>query len=742
MADLVKSLAEIFSNKIFCIPDYQRGYAWEKQQWDDFILDLELLPENKNHFFGTLTIKSTGVKKMMDEEGRAYISFDIIDGQQRLTTAIIFLQAIHDELLKVKEYKQLANGLKEMYLANLDLNQQPFTKLKLNPDCHEFFEEAVLGFSRDVQGPKIRSHQLLQGSFFHFRNYLKMQQERLKGEYLNWLQNLYFKITQQLTMIVYEVDDIQEAGIIFETMNDRGRSLSELDKVKNYLLYISSKLDLPSDSGLVERINSTWSHIFKELMSAGLSSTNYEDQLLRAHWLTIYNPDATLWKQSRSIKDQFNLKTCVGKHNELLQDLREYLETLRNVATAYSDLYRPERSNAYNDITDTKLREQIIFFSTKLSRLGSRAGFHPILLAARLKGADGGKTYLEIVKLCEAFEFRAYRLMEHSSRKGQSRLFHLGFDFFHDRNFGKLKNGILDTLLDLCSDKDFIQDLQEDRDYYHWDGIKYFLYEYEQFLAEQAGKKIEMPWEVLIETDKKDTIEHILPQTPVDKYWTSRFSEDEQNTWTNDIGNLTLTYDNSPMLNKPFRKGKKAKDDKLYYYKESNLFTEKEVSKFDEWNVESIQSRRNRIVNWAIKRWNVETPPAILTLPIISVSDMGKIERRNIYRKRFLNKAKANGNYEEFLALLEVLERFPLYCYLNPKYQGISFTLLNKRTTWVMWLGPDLYFSVETSRLAKLIGVSRDTIEENLEINSKRVPKDRVEDLIACLENILSMIKK
>jgi hypothetical protein len=380
MADLVKSLSEIFSNRVFYIPDYQRGYAWDEKQWNDFTQDLELLPEDKNHFFGTLTIKATCAKKIMDEEGRAYIPFEVIDGQQRLTTTIIFLQAIHDELLNFREFKPLANGLKEMYLANLDLSRQPFTKLRLNRDCRDFFEESILGFNRDVQGPTIRSHELLQGSLSYYKNYLKTQHLSMKDEYPQWLKNLLFKITQHLSMIVYEVDDVQDAGIIFETMNDRGRSLSELDKVKNYLLYISSKLDLPSDPDLVERINRTWTHIFEKLMSADLASIANEDQLLRAHWLTIYNPDATQWKQSRSIKELFDLKAYTGQHNQLLQDLRDYLDTLRSAATAYSDLYCPEHPDAFNDVTDAKLRASILSFSVKFARLGSRATFdrHPL----------------------------------------------------------------------------------------------------------------------------------------------------------------------------------------------------------------------------------------------------------------------------------------------------------------------------------------------------------------------------
>lgn len=56
MPNLVNTLDEIFANRMFRIPDYQRGYAWEQQQWADLIQDLELLPAGRNHFTGTLVL--------------------------------------------------------------------------------------------------------------------------------------------------------------------------------------------------------------------------------------------------------------------------------------------------------------------------------------------------------------------------------------------------------------------------------------------------------------------------------------------------------------------------------------------------------------------------------------------------------------------------------------------------------------------------------------------------------------
>ena len=70
MADLVQSLSEIFSNRVFTIPNYQRGDAWDKKQWNDLTQDLERLPENRHHFTGTLILRALGDGKLIDEEGR------------------------------------------------------------------------------------------------------------------------------------------------------------------------------------------------------------------------------------------------------------------------------------------------------------------------------------------------------------------------------------------------------------------------------------------------------------------------------------------------------------------------------------------------------------------------------------------------------------------------------------------------------------------------------------------------
>ncbi len=76
--------------------------------------------------------------------------------------------------------------------------------------------------------------------------------------------------------------------------------------------------------------------------------------------------------------------------------------------------------------------------------------------------------------------------------------------------------------------------------------------------------------------------------------------------YTHDIGNLCLTYHNSSYGNKPFPEKKGQDDPDKPSYANSNLFQERRLSYFNDWNIKELQKRRNEIVNWALRRWHVD----------------------------------------------------------------------------------------------------------------------------------------
>ena len=72
---------KIFKDSFFRVPDYQRGYSWQQLQREELLEDIELLPENKPHYTGTLVLYSiNGTVKIIDKQGDSYELLDIVDG--------------------------------------------------------------------------------------------------------------------------------------------------------------------------------------------------------------------------------------------------------------------------------------------------------------------------------------------------------------------------------------------------------------------------------------------------------------------------------------------------------------------------------------------------------------------------------------------------------------------------------------------------------------------------------------
>ncbi len=646
------TITQVFSEKLFRVPDYQRGYAWEIQQCQEFVEDLELLEPEKTHFLGTLILHRHDSEKIIDRSGNAYAEYDIVDGQQRLTTVVILLQTIGRFMEDFDDLRDLADGLKKRYLIGVDRNKQPLPKLTLNEDSRTYFRQVILSQGPHIQGPTIRSHQRLSEAQAYFRDYLKSQQLTLKEDFANWLEALYLKLIQKLNLMVYIVEQEADAGVIFETMNNRGKPITELEKVKNYLLYLAGKLHLSSEHTLVATINQTWKHIFESLMTTGLGSQENEDQLLRAHWLMAYDPRPANWAGSRSIKEQFNLRRYQQRHESLLEQLHHYLDTLYSAATAYCDIIRPKRAGAFQNFQSQPIQREIIKAATKLARVGSLASFLPLLMGLRIQHATDGQNYLETVQLCEKYAFRVYRWLRLRSNAGQSRLFRLGNQvFLRQVDLPQMKNRVAQLILSYAPDGQFEAAFaEEEANWYQWTGLKYYLYEYESHLAAQKGVPVKMPYEEIAR--KQDTIEHILPQTK-DKqgYWRKRFPRNEYARWLNDIGNLSLTYTNTELGNRPFIGQGKVRG-KRDFYEESVLLMEKELAKLEDWTITNLQTRREKIKTWTLARWHVEKPDLMPD----EDNDENELDEADI-KLVFTRRPVSRGQQQLFKALYDAGER-------------------------------------------------------------------------------------
>jgi Protein of unknown function DUF262/Protein of unknown function (DUF1524) len=614
----VLNVEELFSGRLFVVPDYQRGYSWEQRQWNEFLEDIEMLPEHKDHFTGTVVLhETTSGSPPIDEAGKRYSYFNIVDGQQRLTTIVLLLNAIRYEIQAFSRLATLTSGVANSYLFVNDLNGERIHKLTLNRDCQTFFVNNILADPPGPEGPVIASHQRLRDAKRHFRTYLTRRRSAASSDDPAWLVQLHDKVTHRLRLSLYIVDEASDVGVIFEVMNNRGKPLSELEKVKNYLLYVGSKLNLAPHT-LADNVNQTWTNVFERLMAGDLSSSKEEDQLLRMHWLMAYDYRSRNFEGSNSIKARFRLRDYQDQHKELLAQLQRYSKTLDQATVAYSDIMNPRRTEAFSVFTSTpSLRNEIIVASEKLERINVVATFLPLLMAMRLRFPEEGQKYLEVVRLCEVFAFRVYRLLQRRADAGQKTIFRVANELFADAvPFEEAMRQLRSALLGYCSNHSLAERFQlreQDNNWYIWPGLKYLLYEYEEHLARHHT--VQLPWHAVAKRPAEQTIEHILPQSPSDPYWTARFDEEALRCFQHDIGNLCLTVDNSEYGNRPFPEKKGRAGSGAACYSNSNLFQERELAAVDDWTVDSIKNRREKLVQWAIARWHVDETDATPLAP-------------------------------------------------------------------------------------------------------------------------------
>ncbi len=395
-------------------------------------------------------------------------------------------------------------------------------------------------------------------------------------------------------------------GVIFEVMNNRGKPLSELEKVKNYLLYVASKLNVENHR-LADEINAAWAEVFQRLMAAGLTTADFEDRLLRAHWLTAYDPARKGWAGSKSVKSKFDLRVNHRKHKVLLRQISDYVRSLMDSVLVFAEIFTPQLGNTFSAYPDNR-RLEIRSWATKLTRTGALSTFLPILMATRLRSPTNVDSYLEALRLCELYAFRVYRWGSRRADAGQTRLFRLGFDLFHrNTTLAEISREMRAMTLAYCPDRAFEEGFEaaDDNNFYAWPGLRYFLYEYEEHLAK--GRGVKMTWEDLQTTDPEKTIEHVLPQTATEKYWTKRFDHTERKRLGHHIGNLTLTFDNSAYSNKAFPEKRGELKTEGACYTNSSIFMERRIARdFEDWTPEAVLKRGRQIKQWALERWKVD----------------------------------------------------------------------------------------------------------------------------------------
>lgn len=613
------SLNDIFVQRLLRIPDYQRGYAWREYELEDFWEDLLQLDDKRIHYTGVITLEPVNEKIWSrwdnDEwliEGVGYKPFYVVDGQQRLTTSMILLQAIIESVSSDSQlnYQSVENIQKKYILFPADDGQRRsfiFGYEKDNPS-DEFLKTRIFGvYSHSNQ----HQETLYTQNLLFAKSYFK---ERLEKLSVDEIARLYKKLTQKLKFNLYEIDEEIDVFVTFETMNNRGKPLSHLELLKNRLIYLSTLFkDHAGRDVLRKNINDAWKTMY-EYLGKNPEAPLSDNLFLRNHW-TMY------FKYSRQKGDDY-IKFLLGekftaknvthpvKESDRLSvaEINEYVTSLQLSIRAWFYIHNPYFPlPEFNDDNNKMLLD-------RLHRLSFRA-FRPLLLAAYVSKqpiADINK----LLVVAERFNFTLFTLSQRRANTGDTELFSMARDLLtHSITLDSVTSAVEDWIIKYYDPKRFMSHIVEKYElglegFFRWDGLRYFLFEYEHWLRSR-GKQYsdKLSWKSLT-ASKRDsvTVEHILPQTPTAEYWTTRFGQfDEKQLGflSHSIGNLVplSRAKNSSLQNDSFDL-KKNNGNGVGYYNGSA--SENEVALNDEWLPSSILHRGLDLLQFMEERWDIE----------------------------------------------------------------------------------------------------------------------------------------
>ncbi len=620
--EYLKSLSSVYTDRLFFIPDYQRAYAWEKTHRQDMLDDLADLGEVRKqrpgsiHFTGTIVVKKEAFKGQAVRSLKAseYFWHEIIDGQQRLTTISILLFAIAQELKKTgTEGEATADEI----IAKFIMLSPQEPKLRLNGESAQlYYLQSIIRSTQMVQTSAAERN--MKDAFCEFSSYLSDKTAGFTNiEKQKWLEYMATLITAGMGFILYEVNTHHEVSVIFETMNGRGKDLTQFEKVKNLLMYLAARTPgIDEDSQLrpfTERVNANWKYVLDRLEEAETESEANEDQYLRFSWVLF--PKAFWFDASR--KDAtFDIHRAIkesAKDARYQTNPQEWLDSfvvnLNTNVVLYRDIVNPHFFDAFSALG---IKKDIFCESVScINRIGREANLLPLLMASYKAYKNEPENLLTIFNLIESFSFRLLLLGKYS-QAGRSKAFGLASEIAAGTLtssvvIGKIKHDLINYY---ASDTVVKHAMMDDKaNFYEWGGIRYFLFEYERYLA--RNQNFPFTWDEFNKFLKEQTIEHILPKgdnTLQVADWGQRFTPEEWKDYRDSLGNLTLCLPawNSSLGNKSFaeKKGNEKSAPSDMVYRNSTLLGMKSLMRWTEWTVQSIRERQKELVDFAMERWS------------------------------------------------------------------------------------------------------------------------------------------
>jgi len=535
------------STPVLKVPQWQRSYSWGTKEvaafWEDLMHFSDLHSgkdlEAHEYFLGSIVLVENPTH------------FEVLDGQQRLATATIFLAAIRD-VIKA-ENASSAEQINTSYICQEDIkSQSPRFALELNNYDNEFFRNAVQQRGTKPPEATLASHKLIEKAY----KYLFDQATNVFGaagagrDGYDELVRLYEILTDYMSVVAVKSSDPENAAAVFETLNDRGIGLSTLDLLRNFLL-MRAKSAKDRDHIVIY-----WERIF----SLGGEGVNAE-AFLRHYWVSHYGDvkSRALYREiKKSISEKKTnpvtfskrLASAAGEYAALVQCTakdKKLETTLEAVQALNASVLLPALLSGRESVSEkenAKLAFALVSAFVRHTLVGGLAGValesFTFEMALRLRKT---KKVIPEIKLLEAFapndaEFKSAFAVTEVPRSKSAR-----------------------------------------------------------YLLTAIEHRLRGTGEMRVEDSRMTHVDHIYPQTPSK---TSRWKKHD--SLVNRLGNQTLLAAalNTSAKNAGFKK-------KAPIYKKSDVKITKKLAKSKTWNEEAIDIRQDWLSSFAPQIWAISS---------------------------------------------------------------------------------------------------------------------------------------
>ena len=393
-------ITTLLKNSYYCIPRFQRKYVWTTKEVNDFLNDVNENPIN--YFIGSVVLY---IYQQEDNERKDVKG--IVDGQQRLTTILLVLMAISkafheiaqnvsDENLKNKIISS-SNGTYNNYIVRKDDDEN--TRHDITSETSKLFLEKLFDktfapenlSNEDLEKLTEEEKSILNAYSTIIKFLLQITNKENNEEKYDVLYNFREKIFQ-LSIIAVELVDLESAHVVFDSLNDRGKSIDTVDKTKSYILRLLKKGTLDTDSPLTR-----WNKI-QEKLNSNYESSIFSDYL-EAYIKSVIPREISKESLFSVIKEEIICKDK-NKANEFLKNLEENIKY-------YLAVYNQSTFNEIHDVSNDYIKSINKSLATmKIFNIKAHTSFVIHLLREFSKQHVSLKNVDRFIEVAVKFHFR------------------------------------------------------------------------------------------------------------------------------------------------------------------------------------------------------------------------------------------------------------------------------------------------------------------------------------------------